>query len=258
MAITTEQIKELRELTGVSIMQCKKALEEAEGDMEKAIMILKKKSSEIAAKKSDREATEGVIVTKRAAGKVAVVELFCETDFVAKNDDFINLANAIAEKALAEGADATKAGSDEMVSQVVQKVGENVQLGRVMVMEGDVLGAYVHDGKSGAVVTLKGGTEELAKDIAMQITAMRPEYTRRDEIPADMLEKAKDLFAEEVNGSNKPDDIKAKMMEGKVNAYFRDLTLMDQSFFKNPDMTIEKLLASGKAELVSFERISIK
>ena len=141
---------------------------------------------------------------------------------------------------------------------VVQKVGENVKLGKSFEISGDVIGSYVHDGKSGALVSLKGGSEELAKDLAMQITAMNPEYKTRAEIPADMIEKAKEIFKEEVENSGKPEDIKAKMMEGKVNAYFKDLTLMDQSFFKNPDLTVAKLLEQGKAEIVNYTRVSIK
>ncbi len=258
MAISIEQVKELRDQTGVSIMQCRKALEEAQGDMEKAAMILKKKSSEAAAKKSDREVSEGTIVVARNGNKAVAVELLCETDFVAKNEDFVNLANALAQKAATEGVAAMEATAPDMISLVVQKVGENVKLGKSFEISGDVIGSYVHDGKSGALVSLKGGSEELAKDLAMQITAMNPEYKTRAEIPADMIEKAKEIFKEEVENSGKPEDIKAKMMEGKVNAYFKDLTLMDQSFFKNPDLTVAKLLEQGKAEIVNYTRVSIK
>ena len=253
-----DQIKELRDQTGISVMQCKKALEESGGDMEKALMILKKKSSEAAAKKSDRDASEGLIVTAQSGNKFIVLELNCETDFVAKNDDFVTLANTLVNQAATEGIEKMQEGAAELIASVVQKVGENVRLGRVLEVSGDVLGAYVHDGKSAAVVALKGGSSELAKDVAMQVVAMSPEYTRRDDIPAEMIEKAKDIFKEEVDNSGKPEDIKAKMMEGKINAYFKDLTLLDQAFFKNPDMTIAKLLAEGKAEIVNYTRISIK
>jgi elongation factor Ts len=258
MAITIEQVKELRDQTGVSIMQCRKALEEAQGDMEKAAMILKKKSSEAAAKKSDREVSEGTIVVERNGNQAVAVELLCETDFVAKNDDFVTLAQALAKKAAQEGVDAMQAAAPDMISAVVQKVGENIKLGKVSTLSGDVIGSYVHDGKKGAIVVLKGGSEELAKDVAMQVTAMSPEYTKREDIPADMIEKTKEIFREEVENSGKPEDIKAKMMEGKINAYFKDLTLMDQAFFKNPDLTVAKLLAQGNAELVNYVRVSIK
>ena len=257
MAITMEQVKELRDQTGVSVMQCKKALEEAGGDLEKALMILKKKSSELAAKKSDREAGEGLIVVERNGSKAVVLELFCETDFVAKNDDFVNLAKALAQKAATDGIEAMKAASADMIATIVQKVGENVRLGNVLEVSGDVMGAYVHDGKSGAVVVLAGGTNELAKDVAMQITALRPEYEKREDIPSDMIEKAKDMFKAEVESSGKPEDIKAKMLEGKINAYFKEQTLMDQAFFKNPDMTIAQLLAQGKATIVSYTKFGI-
>ncbi len=255
---TLDQLKELREATGVSVMQCKKALEEAGDDMEKALMILKKKSSEIAAKKSDREAADGIIIVKKSGNKAIMLELNCETDFVAKNSDFTGLAEILAEKASTEGIEAMKTSSPDLISPVVQKVGENVHLGQVQEITGDVIGSYVHDGKSACVVVLTGGDETLAKDIAMQITAMKPEYTKREDIPADMMEKAKEMFTEEVNASNKPEDIKIKMLEGKVNAYFKDLTLMDQPFFKNPDMTIEALLKKGGATLSTFVRASIK
>ena len=258
MAITTEQIKELRDQTGVSIMQCKKALEESNGDMEKALMILKKKSSEIAAKKSDREATEGLIIAEKIGDKFILLELNCETDFVAKNEDFVNLATALVKKAANEGIEKMQSEAGDLISPVVQKVGENVHLGRVLEVSGNVLGAYIHDGKSAAIVSLKGGTAEIAKDVAMQVVAMRPEYTKREDIPADMIEKAKEIFKEEVENSGKPEDIKTKMMEGKVSAYFKDLTLLDQAFFKNPDLTIGKLLAQGGAEIVNYTRISIK
>lgn len=257
MEITTEQIKQLRDKSGVSIMQCKKALEEANGDMEKAIMILKKKSTEIAAKKSDREAGDGIVVIAKDNNKAIMLKLNCETDFVAKNDDFVQLGNALVTKALADGVDAMQTTAPDMISPVVQKVGENIQVGEIKEISGDVIGTYVHNNKVGTIVILKDGTETLAKDVAMQITAMKPEYIKKEEIPADMIEKAKDLFRGEVEASDKPADIKEKMLEGKLNAYFKEQTLLDQTFFKNPEMTIAQLLASGKAEFVSYLTMSI-
>ncbi len=253
-----DQIKELRDKTGVSIMQCKKALEETGGDMEKALMVLKKKSGEIAAKKSDREASEGLIVVKRSGNKAFVVELNCETDFVAKNSDFVALAELLADKAVAEGAEKAQAAAPEIISPVIQKLGENIRLGRVLEVSGDVIGSYIHDGKIAAVVTLTGGDEALAKDVAMQVTAMRPEYLKKEDIPSEMVEKAKELFNKEVEESGKPAEIKAKMLEGKVAAYFKDLTLLDQDFFKNPELTISKLLAQKGAQIVNYTRISVK
>lgn len=257
MAITTEQVKQLRDQTGVSVMQCKKALEEAEGDMEKALLILKKKSTELAAKKSDRVAEAGVIATAIAGGKGVVLALRCETDFVAKNADFVAIAEKIAQIALAEGVEAATAASAELISVGVQKLGENIQLGDLTVTEAPVMGAYVHDGRMGTLVGLTGGTEALAKDIAMHISAMNPEFKTRADIPADAAGKVRALFEEEVAASDKPADIKEKMLEGKINTFFKERTLLDQSFIKNPDITVETLLKQGGATLVSFTRVTV-
>lgn len=256
--ITTELIKSLRDSTGVSVMQCKKALEEAGGDMEKALMILKKKSSDIAAKKADREANDGTIIAKKGNGKGVLLVLNCETDFVAKNSDFLALADTLAEKALAEGVDALKQSAADAVGVTMQKIGEKIELGEVVEMAGPVIGSYVHNGKTGVLVALTAGDETLGKDIAMHIAAMKPEYKTKDEIPAEKRAAAESIFAEEVAASGKPEDIKQKMLEGKINAYFAEQTLYDQSFVKNPDMTIAKLLAAnGNAEVASFVRLSI-
>ncbi len=257
--ITTEQIKELRDSTGVSVMHCKKALEEAEGNMEKALMILKKKSSEVAAKKADREAADGLIVVKSAAGKAALVELNCETDFVARNDDFIQLANKISDLVLAEGADAAREKATDMINEVVQKIGENIKLGTVTIIEGETLGSYVHGGKSAVVVSLKGGTDVLAKDIAMHIAAMRPEFMTEAEVPADALAMATDLFKKEVEetGAGKPEDIKQKILDGKLATYFAERTLVKQPFVKSPDKTIQALLSEANATIVSYTLQSV-
>ncbi len=253
--ITTEQVKELRDKTGVSVMQCKKALEEAAGDMEKALLILKKKSTEIAAKKSDREAAAGYVAKAEASGKALLLALRCETDFVAKNADFITIAETLAQKAMNEGLDAATAASAELISEGIQKLGENIQLGEIAEVSAPVVGTYVHDGRVGTVVGLTAGTEALAKDIAMHIAAMNPEYKKRDEVPADATDKVKTMFAEEVANSGKPADIQEKMLSGKIDTFFKERTLVDQSFIKNPDMTIGALLKQAGAELVSFARI---
>lgn len=260
--ITTEQIKELRDQTGVSVMQCKKALEEAGGDMEKAIMLLKKKSSEIAAKKSDRETADGLVVAKRDSGKTAIISLLCETDFVARNDDFVKLAESLAEKAFAEGKEGAEAGAAELINPVIQKIGENIRLGEVAVIDAPVSGAYVHNGKVGVVVALSGGTEELARDIAMHAAAMKPEYVTREEIPEAARSMAAEIFQKEVEESGKPEDIKKKMLDGKIETYFKERTLLDQSFIKDGDLTISGLLAKASKEagsdiaIVSLTRVS--
>jgi elongation factor Ts len=255
--ITTEMLKELRDATGISVMQCKKALEEAEGSMEKALMILKKKSSDIAAKKADRTAADGLIVIKKGDGKAVMTILNCETDFVAKNDDFIALANTLADKAFAEGEESTRNASKELIDPVIQKIGENIVLGEIKTFTGPVIGTYVHNGKSGVVTVLEGGTEEIARDIAMHIAAMKPEYMSRDEVPAEKIAMAKELFEKEIAGSDKPEDIKAKMLQGKIDTYFKELSLLDQPFVKNPELTISALLAKNGAHLTSFVRQAI-
>jgi elongation factor Ts len=256
MQITIEQVKELRDATGVSVMQCKKALEEAEGDMEKALLILKKKSTEIAAKKSDREASAGYIAKAEKPGTALLLALRCETDFVAQNSDFISVATTLAQKAIEGGVEAAREMAPELVSGAVQKLGENVQLGEIVSISAPTIGTYVHDGRVGVLVGLEGGTETLAKDVAMHIAAMNPEYKTRADVPADGAGKVKEMFAEEVAASGKPADIQEKMLAGKIDTFFKERTLMDQAFIKNPDMTIEKLLSSGNAKLVEFVRVA--
>jgi len=255
--ITTELVKELRDATGVSIMQCRAALQEAGGDMEKALIILKKKSSSIAMKKADRDAHDGAVVVLEGAGKALLLTLHSETDFVAKNVDFTNLANELAKIALAEGVDAMKAKSEEIINPVIQKVGEKIELGHVEELAGTTIGSYVHSGKSAVVVSLTGGTPELAKDIAMHIAAMKPAFTTTEEIKDEDKAKVIEVFEKEVAESDKPEDIKKKILDGKIATYFKEQTLMEQPFIKNPDLTVSKLLAQGGATLVRFIRESI-
>ncbi len=251
--ITTEQIKELRDQTGVSVMQCKKALEEAGGNMETALMILKKKSTEIAAKKSDREATNGVVAVEKSGSKAVMLTLRCETDFVAKNSDFTDLAALLAKKALAGGA----IDAENDINPVIQKVGENIKLGDIITVEGATIGSYVHGGRSGVVVALTGGTEDLAKDIAMHIAAMHPEYRTKTDIPADTRAAVTELCSKEVADLDKPAEIKQKILDGKIDTYFKERTLVDQAFIKNPDLTVGALLAKAGATLESYSVASV-
>ncbi len=255
--ITTEQIKELRDQTGVSVMQCKKALEEANGDKEQALLILKKKSSDVASKKADRETNDGLIIIKTAPSKAVAVVLLCETDFVAKNSDFTELADVLANKALADGKDATLTASNDLIGPVIQKIGENIKLESIDTFDGGVVGSYVHNGKAGVVVVLEGGDEVLAKDIAMHIAAMKPEYSTQAEVTEETKQKLKELFTKEVDESGKPEDIKAKMLEGKISSFLKERVLTEQSFIKNPEMTIAKLLESKGAKLVTFKHYTI-
>jgi elongation factor Ts len=255
--ITAELVKELRDKTGVSVMQCKVALEEAEGDREKALIILKKKSSGIAMKKSDRNASDGVIIAREGAGKVVLLTLHSETDFVAKNAEFVDLANSLAAMAVEKGVEAMKAEAKDMIDPLIQKIGEKIELGEVVEIAGDNLGVYVHNGKSAVVTSLTGGDKDLARDIAMHIAAMKPAYTSSSDITEEEKQKVMQVFEREVAESDKPEEIKKKMLEGKVGTYFKEQTLMDQPFIKNGDVTIGRLLADKGATLVKFVRESI-
>jgi elongation factor Ts len=255
--ITAELVKELRESTGVSVMQCKNALEEAEGDMEKALIILKKKSSSIAMKKADRTASDGIITVKETEGKALLLALHSETDFVAKNIDFINLANKLADMAVLEGVEGMKAKSLDIINEVVQKVGEKIELGKVLEITGAVIGSYIHNNKSAVIVSLSAGTKELARDIAMHVAAMKPAFTTREEITEEDRKKVVEVFEKEVGESDKPEEIKKKMLEGKISTYFKEQTLMDQPYIKNPEVTVEGLLKNNNAKLISFTYESI-
>ncbi len=255
--ITTEQVKELRDRTGISVMQCRKALEEAAGDMEKAIMILKKQSGVAAAKKGDREASAGLIIAKKEGNKALALTLNCETDFVAKNDDFVTLAKALLEKAWTDGKASVEAAAAEMIAPVIQKIGENIKLGAIVeVVSENNLGLYVHDGKLGTIVEVKGGDESLAKDIAMHIAAMKPEFMTRDQVPAETIAQLKEIAAKEVD-SSKPADIQEKILSGKIDAYFKERTLMDQPFFKDDSKKVSDVLTAAKAEVVTYVPLSL-
>ncbi len=250
--ITTELIKQLRDETGVSIMQCKKALEEVGGDIEKARIVLKKKSGAAAEKKADRELGAGFLAIASNNNSSVLVTLLSETDFVAKNEEFVNGAKKLAEMALAEGESVKESGLS-MVNELIQKMGENIKIGEVKVMKGN-LGSYVHNGQVGAIVALKEANADLARDIAMHITAMRPIFTHESDIDETARNNAKEIFEKEVSeqAKDKPEEMKAQILNGKINAYFKDQVLMKQSFIKDPSKTIEQLLKESNNTLESF------
>lgn len=253
--ITTEQLKTLRDETGISVMQCKKALEEAGGDIEKARVILKKKSGDVAAKKADRTLGAGVIVTAQNADKAVMLTLLSETDFVAKNSDFVDMAKSLADKALANGKDSLEADSADAINQLMQKVGENIKIGEVVETVSPSAGVYNHNGHFASIVVLKDTNAELAKDIAMHATAMRPTYLAEADIPDTDKENAKAVLVKEVEeqSAGKPEDMKAKILEGKMNAYFKEQILLNQAFIKDPSKTIAQLLKEANNEIVSFK-----
>lgn len=255
--ITTELVKELRDATGISVMQCRKALEEAGGDKEKALAILKKSSSDIALKKAGRAAKDGAVAIKESAGKAVLVALHCETDFVSRNEDFTALLQSLADQAFKEGAEKTKNEAREKIAPIIQKTGENIELGEISVVTGGTLGSYVHNGKIGVIISLEGGTQELARDIAMHFAAMKPEYVTAAEIDENIKKTMSEIFEQEVAGIDKPTEIKKKMLEGKLSAYFKEKTLLEQPFIKNPDETVGKLLEKSGAKIKEAKRYFI-
>jgi elongation factor Ts len=251
--ITTEQVKELRDATGVSVMQCRKALEEANGDMEAAMILLRKKGSEIADKKADRDASDGLIVVRTDGTRALVLTLNCETDFVAKNEDFVRVANTLADVAWNDGEAAAREQAPALINDVVLKIGENIKLGSIEEVSGDVVGAYTHHtGKTATVVVLTGGTQEVAKDIAMHAAAMKPRFLASSEINEADRAGVMSALAAEMDALDKPEDMKAKILEGKIAGYFKEQTLLDQSFFKAPEKTIEQYAKEHGASVVKF------
>ena len=255
--ITTEQIKELRDSTGISVMQCKHALEEDEGNMEKALAILKKTSSDIALKKGSREVKDGRVSIKTAGKKALLVSLHCETDFVARNEDFTALLDKLTDKAVKDGVESMKASAKDMIDAIIQKTGENIVLGDAYEVDGDVLGSYLHNNKIGVIVSLEGGNADLAKDIAMHIAAMKPEYITEADINDEARKTMQEVFEKEVASIDKPAEIKNKMLLGKMATYFKEKTLTDQAFIKNGDETVGKLLENNKAKIKEVKRYTI-
>jgi elongation factor Ts len=269
-AITPALIKELRERTGVGMMDCKKVLTETDGDIEVAIETLRKAGAAAAAKKAGRIAAEGMIAQAQSAdgSAVALAEINSETDFVAKDDGFKAFSTAVAQAAV----DAAPANVNALNAQdvdgvtveearlaLISKIGENIGVRRFERLEADggVLGAYLHGVRIGVIVKLKGGDTALAKDIAMHIAASNPTCISEADMPADLLEKEKDIFVAQARESGKPDNIIEKMIEGRMKKFLKENTLLGQAFVKNPDQSIEQLLKAGDAQIVAYSRLEV-
>lgn len=273
MSISAAQVKELRERTGLGMMECKQALTETGGDMEAAVDLLRKKAGAKVEKKAGRTAAEGVIGLSLSGERrlAAIAEVNCETDFVARGDNFSAFANAIA--AAVAGHDpadvealygTTLAAGGETVARareaLVMKQGENVGVRRFVryATRTGHIGAYVHGTrKIGVLVELEGGDENLAKDMAMHVAASRPEYLARDQVPPAVVEKEREIYTEQARASGKPKDIVEKMVAGRVNKYLGEITLLGQPFVKDPDTTVEKLLQRSGARIVRFTRYEV-
>jgi len=269
MAVTAAMVKELRERTGAGMMECKKALVETDGDLETAVEFLRKSGLAQADKKASRVAAEGKIAQVVAEdGKTAVmVEVNCETDFVAKDGSFVAFTAAVAENALnGDPSDvsvlmetAIGAESVEQARQtLVTKIGENIQVRRFVRTETEgTIGAYVHGGKIGVLIDLSGGDPELARDLAMHVAALNPEYVSADDVPADVMEREKGILVAQAEGSGKPPEIIEKMVSGRLRKHLSGITLLGQPFVKDGDLTVAQLLDQKSATVNGFYRMAV-
>jgi len=264
--ITASMVKDLRELTGLGMMECKKALVEADGDIKAAEDALRIKSGAKAGKAASRIAAEGVVASFISADRKtgALVEVNCETDFVAKNDDFNNFAKEVAQVVAQQNpADvavlsAMKLASGSTIEDarqgLVMKLGENIAVRRfVRFSTAGQMAAYLHGTKIGVLVDYTGGDEVLGKDIAMHIAASKPVCVSKEQVPADLLAKEREIYTAQAAESGKPANIVEKMVEGRITKYLAEVTLVGQPFVKDPDMTVEKLLASKGAQVNAFQ-----
>ena len=273
MAITASLVKELRERTGSGMMECKKALVETDGDIEAAIELMRKSGKAKAAKKAGRTAADGIIVIKFSEDgkKAAMVEVNCETDFVAKDDNFTSFADAVAERVLNSDVGTVEElldgplhdGEETTVNTareaLIVKIGENMNVRRFdrLSTENGVLASYRHGVRIGVVVALEGGDEALGKDIAMHVAASNPICVSREDVPAETLQKEREIFKVRALESGKPENIVDKIVEGQVNKYLSEITLLGQPFVKDPDVKVDKLLSKAGAKVAAFRRFEV-
>ncbi len=268
--ITAELVKTLRERTGAAMMDCKRALVAAAGDIEAAIEAMRKAGQAKADKKADRIAAEGIIATATHADgtKAAMVDINCETDFVARSDDFKNFANAVAQAVLAHSVNEidsllnAKLADGETVDEarraLIAKLGENIQIRRIRLLSSEgVIGAYIHGGRIGVLVSLSGTNADLAKDIAMHIAASNPIVIHPSDVPAELVEKEKEIFAAQAASSGKPQEIIEKMIAGRIKKYLDEVSLTGQPFVKDPEQSVGQLLTKQQVKAVEFFRFSV-
>lgn len=257
MTISMELVKKVREATGAGVNDIKKALDEAMGDEQKAVEILRKQGLKLAAKKADRSLKEGVIALKKGDKRIAVVELDCETDFVARNQDFLTSAGEFAQKLLEIGQETFASWAQEKIQhELIVKIGENIQLGKYEIIEGEILGSYLHpNNKIAAVAELLGGTEELAKEAAMQVAAMNPQYLKPEDVPQEVIDKEKEIYRAQLLAEGKPEAMLEKIMEGKLQKFYGEVCLLKQPYIKDDKISVEKFL--GNAKIIRFFRYSL-
>ncbi|GAE29274.1 translation elongation factor Ts [Alkalihalobacillus hemicellulosilyticus] len=272
MAVTASMVKELREKTGAGMMDCKKALTETGGDMEKAVDFLREKGIAKAAKKADRVAAEGLTIVKSEGNKAVIAEINSETDFVAKNENFQKLVNDLADFVLknepntveeALGQEFTAGQTvEEFINSSIAKIGEKISLRRFVVVskaDGDTFGEYLHMGGRIGVLTILEGTSdsELAKDIAMHIAAINPKYVSRDQVAQDEVDREREVLKQQALNEGKPENIVEKMVEGRLGKFFEQVCLNDQAFVKDGDQKVGKYVKAKGAEVKGFIRYEV-
>lgn len=269
MTISAATVKELRERTGAGVMECKKALTESQGDIDLAVESMRKAGLAKADKKAGRVAAEGCITIELSAAAAAMVEVNCETDFVAHCDAFGDFATAVSRvllarppadlealgRSLLEGSKTVETGRRELVA----KLGENISLRRFAVFDATVgvLGVYTHGGRIGVLVEMQGGTPGLARDIAMHVAASKPLYVSPEQVSAEVLQHERQIFHAQCADSGKPAAIIDKMVEGRLRKFLAEVTLLGQPFVKNPDITVEHLLAQSRSRVLRFTRFEV-
>ena len=267
MEITASLVKELRERTGAGMMDCKAALSDARGDIEIAIEVMRKSGAAKAAKKAGRIAAEGIISIKLNENDIVILEVNCETDFVTKDESFLSFVDSviqvISNNNVSDVDELLKLNSgnqtiEEANQQLIAKIGEKITIRRFQKSSiQNQAGTYLHGIRIGVIVEIKGGSEELAKDIAMHIAASRPLFINEDQISQEILDKEKEIYTAQAQESGKPADIVEKMVEGRLKKFIKEITLLGQPFVKDPEKSIEKILKSSNAKVLSFIRYEV-
>ena len=267
MEITASLVKELRERTGAGMMDCKAALSDARGDIEIAIEVMRKSGAAKAAKKAGRIAAEGIISIKLNENDIIILEVNCETDFVTKDESFLSFVDSviqvISNNNVSDVDELLKLNSgnqtiEEANQQLIAKIGEKITIRRFQKSSiQNQTGTYLHGIGIGVIVEIKGGSEELAKDIAMHIAASRPLFINEDQISQEILDKEKEIYTAQAQESGKPADIVEKMVEGRLKKFIKEITLLGQPFVKDPEKSIEKILKSSDAKVLSFIRYEV-
>jgi len=262
VAVSASMVKELRERTGLGMMECKKALVAAAGDIEQAIEDLRKSSGMKAAKKAGRVSADGVVAAKVDGNKGMLIEVNSETDFVARDENFLGFVKQVTEAAFVSGSTdiaAVMNGDLEATREaLVQKIGENISVRRIARVEAPVIAGYIHgNNRIATLIGLQGGTEELAKDIAMHVAAVNPQYISRDEVSDEVIAKEREIYTAQAEQSGKPAEIVAKMVDGRINKFLAEVSLLEQAFVKDPDQKVGDLVKEASASVVSMVRYEV-